>query len=256
MYLSALLVFSSVSQCLNLCCVRYVYICSDCMSICLATVVSHGTLFSNIPYRISGLWHTLTHQWCWPLAQIYLLSLPALFCIPDGWPLPSDNLTPVGDGRIGEREAGIYCPSLSALDSIAGSGHIPFVALPPTRQAPSSAEWPQQPHLLLLSFQPMSGSSFLLSLIFPVPWVKHQIQTPKQDQKKKRREREISSKGPTLYERHWERGGESPHCEGHMCWVCDAGPCVHRLSSWDAIGGWRVVSASWPERVCLEYDAP
>lgn len=57
----------------------------------------------------------------------------APLCIAGGRPLPSDILTLTGVGKAGRR--GRSFP-LSALGDIVGSGHIPFVALPPSRQAP------------------------------------------------------------------------------------------------------------------------
>lgn len=67
------------------------------MCIYLAVVLSHNTLFCT---------YLLTHQFCGPFGLFALdpfVACLAPFCIPDGWPLPSDNLTPVGDGKTGAR---------------------------------------------------------------------------------------------------------------------------------------------------------
>lgn len=142
-----------------------------------------------------------------------------------GWPLPSDILTLMEDGtarRRGRLECGSF--PLSALGSIVGSGHIPFMALSPSGQAPmapNANRW-----LWLLG--PSNCTSFPCSVNFLLlliwlsslsPCVKHQIEKPRLDKK-------------------LENGDRVPHCtrgtEKGVEGVVSRRPCVSSAWCWSS----------------------
>jgi len=74
-YLSTLLVFSCVSQCLNLCCVQYVYICLTC-----ACGVQHHILSTHGPQAEDSLHPSLLSQsLSYGVGPLLLVSLSLFF---------------------------------------------------------------------------------------------------------------------------------------------------------------------------------
>lgn len=169
----------------------------------------------------------MTH--CFNLALVLTFGLFVLrsiccpciapLCIARGRPLPSDILTLMGVGRAGGR--GRSFP-LSALGNIVGSGHIPLVAFPPSRQAPVP---PNANRWLWLS-EPSNCTSFPCSLNFLLlliwvsslsPCVNIRFKT----QGRTKNERTVARVAHCL--RGTERGWREWSAMGHTCQVHDAG---------------------------------